>query len=601
MQLDQTQETLYQQFPRTSFLSNKKNLEAVIRWCTFQRRNLPAFVHHYFGIRMHPYQNIWLYYLDNSHALSIIAARATAKSFVIGTFACAKCVLYPGIRIVIASATKGQARLIVKEKIQGILMQRSPNLAREIEKVVDNQNSTEVIFKNGSRIVVVVANDNARGNRANVLILEEYRMIDKHIKDSVLMPFVENYIPPFAMTHDEYSQFITNSFVIGISSSWRKSHWMWKEALGQMEDHYQKGASSFVLAADYSLSLKHNIKSENDIRRDKKNFDPATFRIEYENEMLDETKNAFFTYELLERNQRPNVKPFFPRRTIDVLSKRKNPYDIPKREGEIRLLVCDFAFVERRNNDNSCFLCMRLLPEMREYRANAEDGSVIRTKTGYRRVVPYLEAMPGQDLFKQAVRIKQLYEDFNADYCVIDLRSAGLGIYDNLAKIIYDEERDKEYAPWVCFNDKTISERIRIEGAAEVIYAIEASAQMNSDIARLLRETLANGQIDFLQNLEDAKQDLEEKYPEYLASPSADDQLFFERPFLETQAMISETASLQYEVRQNSQSILIKVHEQGAATKDRYSALSYGNWYADLLESDLLSDDGSYDYGIFIN
>ena len=65
--------------------------------------------------------------------------------------------------------------------------------------------------------------------------------------------------------------------------------------------------------------------------------------------------------------------------------------------------------------------------------------------------------------------------------------------------------------------------------------------------------------------------------------------------------MISETASLQYEVRQNSQSIVIKVREQGASTKDRYSALSYGNYFAGLLETDLISDDGDYDFVTLIN
>lgn len=408
-------------------------------------------------------------------------------------------------------------------------MPRSANLSREIDKIIDNQNSTEVVFKNGSSIVVVVANENSRGNRANILILEEFRMIKKDIKDGTLMPFVENYAPPYTQ-RDEYKDMIMNSFVIGISSSWRKSHWMWKEAMDYMTEHYQKGASSYVLAADYSLSLKHKIKSRADILRDKRNFDPVTFRIEYENEMMDEATNAFFTYEMLEKRQSRKVKPFYPRKDIDVLSKRKNPYDIPKKEGEIRLLVCDIAFVERRNNDNSCFLCMRLLPEMMEFRASGEEGSVVRTKRGYRRIVPYLEAMPGQDTFKQAVRIKELFEDFDADYCVLDIRNGGLALFDNLAKVIYDEGRNQEYTPWTCLNDTVLANRIRIEGAREVVYAISGSAQLNSDIARSLRETITNDQIDFLCNLEDIREDLEEKYPEYVSSPNAEDQIFFERP-----------------------------------------------------------------------
>ena len=37
---------------------------------------------------------------------------------------------------------------------------------------------------------------------------------------------------------------------------------------------------------------------------------------------------------------------------------------IPKQNGEIRIVACDMAFIERSNkNDNSCFTCIRALPE----------------------------------------------------------------------------------------------------------------------------------------------------------------------------------------------------------------------------------------------
>ena len=52
------------------------------------------------------------------------------------------------------------------------------------------------------------------------------------------------------------------------------------------------------------------------------------------------------------------------------------------------------------------------------------------------------------------LRIKQIFEDFEADYLVLDTHNAGIGIYDELAKVIYDEERDVEYPAWTCFNDK---------------------------------------------------------------------------------------------------------------------------------------------------
>ncbi len=80
--------------------------------------------------------------------------------------------------------------MIVSEKIKKELLPKSPLLADEIDSFKDNQNEIEVVFKNGSSIVVVAANENARGYRATVMIYEEFRMIAKNIIDSVLSPFL---------------------------------------------------------------------------------------------------------------------------------------------------------------------------------------------------------------------------------------------------------------------------------------------------------------------------------------------------------------------------------------------------------------------------
>ena len=121
--------------------------------------------------------------------------------------------------------------------------------------------------------------------------------------------------------------------------------------------------SACMLATDYSIALKHAIKTRAQLIEAKRSTDPITWREEYENEMLREGANSYFTYGLLTKNQ-TNKKAFYPRRYEDVRNKHKNPYSIPKQPGEIRILACDMAFIERSNkNDNSCFTCIRALPE----------------------------------------------------------------------------------------------------------------------------------------------------------------------------------------------------------------------------------------------
>lgn len=145
-------------------LSKKKEFEErLIDWVTFYRRNLHRFVEHYLQIELHLYQKLLIYLMNLYPLIVVVACRAAAKSFIIAIYACARCILFPNSKIVIASATKGQASLIVTEKIQKELIPNSPNLAREIKDIKTSSNQTEVIFHNGSTITVCPASDNARG------------------------------------------------------------------------------------------------------------------------------------------------------------------------------------------------------------------------------------------------------------------------------------------------------------------------------------------------------------------------------------------------------------------------------------------------------
>ena len=191
-------------------------------------------------------------------------------------------------------------------------------------------------------------------------------------------------------------------------------------------------------------------------------------------------------------------------------------------------------------------------------------------------------------LIVAVLRVRQLYEDFDADYLVLDLRNSGIAIYDLLAKIMYDNERDVEYAPFTCMNDDIIAARIQSAGARPVIYAITASQKLNSEIALNFRESLSTGRISFLPNLKIAQDEILSNYSGYVRG-TPDEQMEFEKPFIETQLMIAETAGLIYEKKEQTGAIVVS--EQGDNTKDRYTSVSYGDYFISLLERDLLSED----------
>lgn len=605
--MDEYQKIVYKKFPAHSWLSNKNNFERIIDYVTFYRRNIPVFVEHYLKIPLHWYQIIWLYLLNMYISVVIIAGRASAKSFVIAIFSCAKCILYPNTKVVIASGSKKQASLIVKEKIQKELMPKSENLRREIETIKTSTNDIEVVFRNGSSIVVVVGGEGALGYRSTVLIFEEFKRIPKYIVDKVLKPFqmtrpsqfrTNEECEKYGVKYKENDEFLEEAVNIYISSAAPTSHWMGKLLKDTVSSKYGDN-SACMLATDYSIALKHAIKTRAQLIEAKRSTDPITWREEYENEMLREGANSYFTYGLLTKNQ-TNKKAFYPRRYEDVRNKHKNPYSIPKQPGEIRILACDMAFIERSNkNDNSCFTCIRALPESMTYTSENIDGKVVEVKNGYRRIVPYIEANPGSDVDKQAIRIKQLYYDFEADYCILDTRNGGILTYDRLAKILYDESRDCEYPAWRCMNDKDIAKRVNVAGAVENVFTINASQKLNNDIAIALRGTLEIHMIDLLVNLDEAKDILESHIPEYTSTPDVDVAVFYERPYLETQALINEMMSLEY--TRNEQTGIITLFETGSNTKDRYVSLAYGNYFIGLLEQDLVGDTSEYEFCTLIN
>ena len=598
---DENQLSLYKNFPSTHYLSNQNNVLHVIAWCSFWRRNLHLFVRDYLKLSLYPYQQIAIYKMGISNFICIIASRNDAKSFIIALYACCRCILYPGTLFVIGSATKGQSKLMVSAKIQDELMQWSKPLAAEIEKVSTSANDTYVKFRNTSKIIVYTANDNARGNRSHASCREEFRQIDKKIEDSVISPFQTVRNRPYMRKnignklYGDIPVLQENPVDIYISSSWiDDGNWMWG-IVDQAFTGMLKNDGSVLLTFDESITLKHHLKTMKQMKREKKKQDPVTWKTEFLNLKVKDSLSSYFTYKML-MNRQVSKHVFYPRDILDFKNNRKNKYANPKQDNEIRVISNDIAFVAGEKNDNSVYSCIRGIPENITYETN--NGS-IEIKQGYRRQYPYIESNQIGDTTKQAIRIRQLYEDFESDFIVIDTRNGGLQVLYALEKVLYDEERGVEYSPLCCMNNEDYAKVCIDPSAKKCIYAINATQTLNSDIAISFRKNLVENKIDFLVNFNTAKEEILQNNKDYIEEIDVEKQVEFERPFLETQAMISECAELQYE--KMPQTGVIKIQEKGKNRKDRYTSCSYGSYFIDQLELDMLGSSSDYDYAVLVN
>lgn len=593
---DENQLSLYKNFPSTHYLSNPNNVLHTLAWGTFFRRNMHRFVIDYLKISLFEYQAIAIYMMGICNLICIIASRNDAKSFIVAVYAVARCLLYKGTKFRIGAQTEKQAKLIVSEKIIDELCDWSPVLKKEIEDYSTRNNDIYVKFRNGSKITVFVANENARGLRSNAICREETRQIKKKVEDSVISPFQTPRKPKY-LFRSEYKNnkdLREQPVDIYISSSWYDDdNWMWDiadQALDAMKKHKQ----GVMLAFDESIALKHELKTIEQLIKEKKKQDPITWKIEFLNLKVRDSISSYFTYSMLV-NRQVSRHVFYPYSTIDFKMGKKNRYNIPKLDNEIRVISNDIAFVAGDQNDNSVYSCIRAIPESTTY---SNDVNEIEVKKGYRRQYPYIESNQIGDTTLQAIRIRQLFEDFGADYIVIDTRNGGLQTLYSLQKILYDTERGVEYPPLKCMNNEDYAKVCSDPNAKPCIYAINATQNLNSDIAIAFRKNLVENKIDFLVNYKIAEEEILSNNPEYTQSTDLDTQMEFERPFLETQAMITECAELQYEKLNTGG---IRIVEKGRNRKDRYTSCSYGSYFIDQLELDMIGSSNDYDFVTFVN
>lgn len=559
------------------------------------------FARDYLKLSLYPYQQIALYEMGISNFICMIASRNDAKSFMIALYACCRCILYPGTIFVIGSATKGQSKLMVSAKIQDELMQWSQPLAAEISDISTSANDTFVKFRNTSKIIVYTANDNARGNRSHASCREEFRQINKKIEDSVISPFQTVRNRPYMQKkigdklYGDIPVLQEDPVDIYISSSWiDDGNWMWG-IVDQAFNGMLKKDGSVLLTFDESITLKHHLKTMKQMIRQKKKLDPVTWKTEILNLKVKDSMSSYFTYSMLMSRQILK-HVFYPRRAEDFRIGKKNKYAIPKLDNEIRVVANDIAFVAGSQNDNSVYSCIRAIPESTTY---GVDNNAVEVKQGYRRQYSYMESNQIGDTTLQAIRIRQLFEDFGGDYIVLDCRNGGLQILYSLQKVLYDEDRGVEYPPLKCMNNDDYARVCLDPNAPACIFAINATQNLNSDIAIGFRKNLVEKKIDFLVSYNTAREEILSNSADYSNEPDPAVQVEYERPFLETQSMISECAELQYE--KMPQTGVIKIHEQSSNRKDRYTACSYGSYFIDKLELDMIGSSNEYEYCCLVN
>lgn len=476
----------------------------------------------------------------------------------------------------IAAGQKGQAMKIVTEKIPELIsMSKTGMLRREIKGSIRTSMNTDdpnVEFLNGSWIKVVAANDGARSARANLLILDEFRIIKPEIYKNVLRRFLAVSRQPAYLEKPEYKdkqEYLERNKEIFLTSAHYKFNWSY-ERFKVFIKSMISGKKYFVCGFPYQIAIRENLVNKEQLMDEmaEDDIDEIGWTMEMETLFFGESEKAYFKTQEIQ-----DVKVIqFPlyKKDIQQLIGNKKLINNKKQENEIRVLSCDIALIGGDANDSSVFTLI--------------SGKRTKNGTRYKREVLNIESHQGLHPETQALMIRRLFDDFECDYIVLDRQGNGISVYAYLCRKLFDNERKVEYKPFYSMNEKDDPKLASFhleDEYEEKIFTISASEEFNHDIALDLKDKLINKRINFLVTRNDIR--------EYFTSESwfnklnPEDQVELLNPYLQTTLLENEMVLLE----RIDHPKYVKLKEQSGKRKDRYTSTAYGNYFISLLEKEL--------------
>ena len=280
-----------------------------------------------------------------------IASRGIGKTFLSAVFCVIRCILWPGTKIVIASGKRGQS-IAVLEKVQQELVMWSPELNLEIDWKQTKINGTNAIimFKNGSFMKVVTASDSARSARANLLLIDEFRLVKKEVINMVLRKFLtQKRMPRYeeltkAERLAEYKK--EKNKTIYLSSAFFGDHWSYQKCLDTFKSMFDLRRNNFICGFPYQLGLKEGVIDEDAIVNEmlEEDYNEVTFDIEYSGKFYVGQNDAFFDFSSLAKARKIKY-PMLPNSVSARLKSDPLVRIMPKQPGEKRLLSVDIALM----------------------------------------------------------------------------------------------------------------------------------------------------------------------------------------------------------------------------------------------------------------
>lgn len=540
----------------------QKIMETIAWKAGYYRANPHRYVSEVLGLSLKWFQQILLWCMMHYNFVMYLAARGQGKTYLTALFCCVRCILFPGTKIVVSSGTLKQANEVLL-KIQDDFMKQSSILRSEIEKCNIGQNDASIYFKNGSWIKTRTSSENSRSARANCIVVDEFRMVDETVINTVLRKFLTSPRQPKYLQKPEYAHMQERNKEIYMSSAYFKSSWAYRKAQSYTLNFFDDTKKYFICGLPYQVSVREGLLSRSQLEDEmsEADYNELVQQMEMECLWFGDTDGSLFKFDELTARRR--LRKAFP-----PLSFCNDKITIPKLTATgKRILSIDVALMQstkKKKNDASAIFINDLIQV---------------NDTAYQSNFVYGETFEGLKTDELGMIVMKYFYEYQCTDLVLDTNGIGLGVYDFITKDQICQENGKRYQAMTCINDKDMAERCKVRDANKVVWSVKANANFNNEICVLLRNGIQNGKINFLIPEQDADSSLKETYKGYFKM-SPTEQTKLKMSYIQTTFAVYELVKLDHEVKNGN----IKVKEVEGMRKDRYSSIAYSYWCACQLE-----------------
>ena len=529
----------------------KAQIDKIRQYVSFWREYPDIFVEFLCGsnpenFHLFFYQRVFLRAVMRHRYAYATFPRAYSKSFLSVLILMLRCVLFPGAHLFVTTGGKEQAAGIAREKAEE-LCKLIPGLKNEIDwsrgASKSSKNMVEYLFKNGSKLDIIAAQQSSRGKRSTGGLMEECILIDQTQLNEVIIPTmnVDRRLPDG--TRQE-SETVNKSQIYVTTAGWKNS-FAYDKLIELLIRQIIEPEEAVVLGGTWRVPVMEHLLKKSFVEELKLDgtYNDASFAREYESEWSGDAENAFFSAEKFDKH-RVLLQP---------------EYEYSNRSSKTAYYVLGVDVGRKGCTTEVCVF--KVTPQAQ--------GSSLKTLVN-------LYTWDEDHFEDQAINIKRLFYKYKARKVVIDANGLGIGLVDYMVKAQIDPESGETLPDFGVENDEEgfYKQFKTTETEIDAMYLMKANAPINTEAHSYVQTQLASGKIKFLIDENQAKIKLmSTKNGQNMDNNKRADYLM---PFTLTTILREQMLNL---VEENEGVNIILKQSNRSIKKDKFSAFEYGLYY----------------------